>query len=704
MKRILSALLASLMLLGVAPAAIFAEGETSLTLSDSSHLLLDTEKGYVDKIDGTVTVADLKAEFASAITVKTGDAEKTDDKFVATDDTVSAGADSLKALIYGDVDRTGKINLSDVSGTMKHVARWNPDVNTDAADVDKSGAVNLLDASKLLKFIAGFEDISLGNVRLVFDNTKLNAPAEDKNLELFFSNLMDKTKQEDTKNSGYNSFKIKLAKNEAEGCHFIITAKENVEGLTAELSDFVHEYGEGTIVPRMNEIGYYGNALMINVLPKQNYDDSNFDYGNIPEVILPMSDSFEVEGGLAQHFTISVRTTKDTPAGMYKATLNIKNSAGEIVKTADVYLNVWDFTLPDAPYSASLFAGASFGNYGRKAYYDMMLEHDISSYTLPYEITDPEADAYMSDPRVTAFVIAGGVTGDNGELGTDMYGGSMNESPADTVANYNKVMSNPEWAKKGLFYYFDEPWGPHLDRIGPTYEYVTNLLGVDEIRNMAPLGGNDGYENEYCTNNMVDPVDYIDPYMNLWCPQSPAFHLWSEGGKWGLRKFYNKYGEFADRAKAFKEKGEEMWWYVCCSPEAPYANYFTWYQGVIVRLLSWQQFYNDVDGVLYYGIGVHWNQITKHKFEIYNGDGVLAFPGEKFGFEGPLESWRLLQIRDGIDDIDYLSMAEELVGNEAVIEVVKTVTSGMLKYTEDWQVLDAARDRIAKLILENQDK
>ena len=113
---------------------------------------------------------------------------------------------------------------------------------------------------------------------------------------------------------------------------------------------------------------------------------------------------------------------------------------------------------------------------------------------------------------------------------------------------------------------------------------------------------------------------------------------------------------------------------------------------------------NDVDGVLYYGIGVHWNKISKYKFEIYNGDGVLAFPGEFWGRVGPSPSWRLYQIRDGFDDFDYLRIAEQLVGRDAVMDVVKKVSSGMLKYTEDYKVLEACRDEIVDMILENQGK
>jgi len=296
----------------------------------------------------------------------------------------------------------------------------------------------------------------------------------------------------------------------------------------------------------------------------------------------------------------------------------------------------------------------------------------------------------MSDPRITAFVIAGM---------SDAYGAIMSETDENTIANYNKVMSNPEWAKKGLFYYTDEPWGEGLNRVRDAYLHVTEILGTTDIRNMTPFG-----HSWYDQAKGIDSVEFIKDYINVWCPTSEAYHRQAEGGRWSPRQVVKMYGEYYERAEAFRERGDELWWYVCCSPEAPYANYFTFYQGVINRVLSWQQYFNNVEGVLYYGTGVHWNEITKHKFNIYNGDGVLQFPGDKFGFDGvPLESWRLFQIRDGFDDFDYLNIAEEIVGRDAVMEVVRKVSSGITFYTEDWRVLDAARDEIVKLILDGQE-
>ena len=701
MKKILTLILTAAMLLS-ASVTVFAEDAAELALVAGSHLVLDRDSGYVDKIDGTITVAQLKSNFAGDISV----ADKADDAVVATDDVITAGADTLKALIYGDVDRNGKINLGDVSGMLKSIAKWDNDINTDAADVDKNEKINLADVSKMLKKLAKWDDISLGNVRMVFENKALTAEHEDSTLQLSFTNLMNKLGAKGNVHTGENAFKIKMARNENESCMALLWSDTNKEGMTAELSEFVSEFGDATMESDLEWIVFQPSlAVFTRVIGDNGYttDPQEVEINDFPEVVMDMADTFELKAERNQQFVITAKSTKETPAGMYTATLTIRDADGKEVKCATVYAYVWDFTVPDAPYSASLFGTASYGvNY--VDYYNHMLENNLSSYILPYEITSEEADAYMSDPRVTAFAIAGCTAGPNGEYGTAMYANIMSKTPEQTVANYNKVMSNPEWAKKGLFYYTDEPSGDALFVIRDTYNYVTELLGTTNIRNMTPLSCH-SYPDDDHKNKNIDVIEFMDPYINVWCPQAHAYHNLEDGGRWTPRYAYNKYGNYSERVKAFREKGEEIWWYVCVDPQIPYPNYFNLYQGVINRLLSWQQYMNNVDGSLYYATGNSWNSISKHQFVLKDyGDGCLQFPGEKWGRVGPQASWRLYQIRDGFDDFDYMKIAEELCGREAVMKSVNKVTWGMLKYTEDYKVLDAARDEIVKMILEAQAK
>ncbi|MBE6707782.1 MAG: DUF4091 domain-containing protein [Ruminococcaceae bacterium] len=700
MKKFLTLALTAAMLMQGAVSA-FAD-DVGFVLAEGSHLKV--ENGIVDMIDGTITVGELKAEFTGAVDV----AGKADDAAVCADDTVTAGGETAKAIIWGDASKDGKITLTDATRMLQSIAKWSVDISEIAGDVDRNDKLTLADVSKLLQKLAKWDNISLGNVRMVFENKANKIDGEDNTIKLFFTNMMEKNGRKDTAFNGNYSYKMTMGRNETESCQVLMTSETEREGLSASLSEFVYEYGEAVLESKLEWIKYYDHNLAYPIMTDEYKGNSNWlnregcvvwHDDEYPEIVLPMADTFELEAQKLQHMVISVTSTKDSPAGMYKAVLELKDEEGKVVKSVPVYAYVWDFTLPDAPYSASLFCtqweSGKDGKYSYKDYYDYMLDNNLSSYVLPYEIDEPEAEAYMSDPRVSAFVIAGTA---------EKYGAIMGESDEDTKKYFEIVQSNPEWAKKGLFYYTDEPWGEGLLEVKTTYEHLVDVLGTTEgIRNITPLAGNNTYVDKDHQNRGIDPVEYIKDYINVWCTSSAAFMDTLKGGYFTTRRSLSMYGEFRERAEAFRERGDEIWWYTCCGPEIPYTNLFTWYQGVVIRDLWWQQYMNDVNGFLYYGTGVHWNQISKYRFNIYNGDGVLMYPGEYFGCEGPCASWRLYQVRDAYDDFDYLRMAEEIVGRENVMKIVSKVTTGMLNYTEEFSDLEAARAELIQILV-NADK
>ncbi|MBE6707706.1 MAG: hypothetical protein E7578_00515 [Ruminococcaceae bacterium] len=76
--------------------------------------------------------------------------------------TVTTGSviPQLKPLAFpGDANGDGKINLTDVSMILKHIAKWSVTLDLDVADVNDDGKVNLTDASLILKFIAKWDVI-----------------------------------------------------------------------------------------------------------------------------------------------------------------------------------------------------------------------------------------------------------------------------------------------------------------------------------------------------------------------------------------------------------------------------------------------------------------------------------------------------------------------------------------------------------------
>ena len=167
---------------------------------------------------------------------------------------------------------------------------------------------------------------------------------------------------------------------------------------------------------------------------------------------------------------------------------------------------------------------------------------------------------------------------------------------------------------------------------------------------------------------------------------------------------YKKYGgNFDTRLEKFRDRGDKIWWYICCSPEVPYANFFGNYQGIVQRDVLWQQYLFNVDGILYW-MANEWNLCSRTRYDC--GAGILLFYNGLFRQEeeGPVGSTKLENVRDGIEDFQYMKMLEEEIGRDAVLEYVKEVTTEILEFTEDPDVLDSARESIAYRIMDELEK
>jgi hypothetical protein len=130
--------------------------------------------------------------------------------------------------------------------------------------------------------------------------------------------------------------------------------------------------------------------------------------------------------------------------------------------------------------------------------------------------------------------------------------------------------------------------------------------------------------------------------------------------------------------------------------------------GIALRVLAWGQYKMDVDRWFYWestyydnyqaGLGqTNVYQIAqtygsydrndeilgKTGWNYFNGDGVLLYPGtdhhfteENYGIKGPFASLRLKHWRRGIQDVDYLTMAEKIDPTrtaEIVNEIIPTI-------------------------------
>lgn len=508
---------------------------------------------------------------------------------------------------------------------------------------------------------------------------KINAPDEDSSVGFWFDHITEKVHQNVTASSGLNTYVIHMAGNSIEGCQFFLAPGAD-RSFTVSLSDFKNAAG---------------NTLKTAVL-KEHY--ANINGQMIPDGLPPVDGAVDVKGGKSQGFVIKVWADKNEPAGLYSATLNITDAAtGKIIKTANVYTYVYDFSLSDeTALRTAIGLGdwpivASYQNRGMevsdywglyKIYYDFLLENRLCAYTLPYRLDNPAVAEYLNNPRVTSFVI--------NKI-------SDNESQAHSI-----LSQNASWMKKGFYYYVDEPseMGKLNDLAGAGNRLSQTFPGYKQV-------------SPFFTNVTVgdkDQIEFMKDFVNIWCTKPFAFTPRDKAMIGGTQFMTtaaqdSKYGTFAERINALKAQGHELWLYVCWEPAQPYVNWLALGDGTEPIVSIWQCKMTDATGMLYWD-AAYWsddnpmNTLKPLIGATAHGDGILLYSGALVGIYEPISSIRLENIRNGIQDYQLLTMLEELVGEEAADEMVAMVTTDVITYTNDDDYLKAVRVMLLEKVAE----
>ncbi|MCQ2430064.1 MAG: hypothetical protein MJ192_07020, partial [Clostridia bacterium] len=374
------------------------------------------------------------------------------------------------------------------------------------------------------------------------------APDEDASVKLWFDHISEKVAQNCTESTGRNTYVMYMPGNAIEDCQFFL-APDKDRTFSLELTEF----GDGA-----------GHVLRTELFWERYY---NVDGTMIPDALPPMQGNITVKGGQSQGFVIKVWADTGAASGLYTAQLDVKDAeTGKHVKTASVYVYVWDFSLGDDTRMATAFGLGSNhikSTYDRagmtdmtgqllyKTYYDFMLENRVSCYTLPYNLTEPEVADYLSNPRVTSYGI------NWIHVGSEEY--------ANAILSFN-----PDWMKKGYFYLVDEPTnvtllnqikahGERLSTTFPTYRMLSPFFTNIDLDSM-------------------DEIEFLREYLGIWCTKVNAFTPREFAAVSGTRFMTTaaqdeKYGTFSERMAKEVADGDELWVYYCWEPEQPYCNW-----------------------------------------------------------------------------------------------------------------------------------
>ena len=160
-------------------------------------------------------------------------------------------------------------------------------------------------------------------------------------------------------------------------------------------------------------------------------------------------------------------------------------------------------------------------------------------------------------------------------------------------------------------------------------------------------------------------------------------------------------GDWNERLSAeLQAKGRKVWWYTCCGPDYPFANFGSHeHPPVEARvLLGWMTGLYRADGFLFWLVN-RWNRSVRplDETDTYldvdtsisnrrDGDAFFLYPGR----EHVLPSIRLANVRDGVEDGEVLKLLEnrDLVRADALR---RTLVRSLRDFSRDPSELRAAR-------------
>ncbi len=290
---------------------------------------------------------------------------------------------------------------------------------------------------------------------------KTAAPNEDTDIDLWFEHSTIKVHQEDTVSTGRDTYSIYMAKNEIQDTQVILySATAAKSGLTASVTDLTAMDGSGNTLSAELYYEYYINVTNLNtraIYGLKDGDDSIIREGMIPDAIAPIGNisagkgTFGLAAGKTQALLIRVKTELTSASGWYSGTFDLKNSNGDVIKTATFFTYVWNFEIPEkGTYQTSFYIDgpANDTDATYKAQYDYLLENRLLGMHLPGALNS--FNEYLSNPRVTAFAIA--------KHGS--YPSNTKMTNDEITAVYNDLSTRDDWEdvkSRAYFYTVDEP-------------------------------------------------------------------------------------------------------------------------------------------------------------------------------------------------------------------------------------------------------
>ena len=419
----------------------------------------------------------------------------------------------------------------------------------------------------------------------------------------------------------------------------------------------------------------------------------------------------KVAANAVQALWIEVYTGRARPAGVYEGTVTVR--ADGDTRALPVELSLYDFALPDEnsmdamvyyePDQPELYQGRNLD----PAYHRFAHRHRVE---LVHAYGEARVRGSLGRLNGTDFTVASGYEGPGEGRGNRIVPLTFYGPGKDFDERASAWRRADAWLSflkstlpdaRTFLYLPDEPYPQQ-------FPYVKQLA-----QNVRSNPGPGRALPTFLTKEIVpDLAGLID----IWCVPPQAFDI--------------------TKAAAERAKGARVWFYNGGRPNGPSPMIDA--PATEARAVAWAAFKHDADTYFFWH-GVHWrhngqkqgernqdvwaNPITfdnrgqPHKpvedQGYINGDGVLLYPGEEKlhpdedrGLAGPVGTVQLANLRRGLQDHQYLTIARRL-GLEPVVKkalqvVVPRVFSDAgvtVGFAETGETFEAARRELAEAIV-----
>ncbi len=430
-----------------------------------------------------------------------------------------------------------------------------------------------------------------------------------------------------------------------------------------------------------------------------------------PDPILDFLDGIEIKKGTVQSFWIRVRCPADQKAGEYEGALSVRGVTATdgkpFGKKLPFTVRVNGFEVPKA---SPLPLAVTFG--------------PMAHYTNTSNEAHAEAKRKAADPEGPVMLVKGRIP-EWGDFLADYYL-TMDSLYTRTNLHWEVLTKLRDEGRLGCFNlgywsYFkngknaEAEWrASTLPRLRRNYEKAKELGILDK----AYLYGCDEVNTNFFENIRTCVNILKKEFPGVPISTTAYDHEFGVGTRLDVMDWFTPLTPRFDKAKAEKSRaaGHQVWWYICCGPGGTWANGFTQFPPIDLRMLMGAQTVRmRPDGFLYYEISI-WNAerpisngpftdwVTR-SFMTLNGDGcwTAVGPGGK-----PLATLRLENFRDGLEDYAYaLLLEKKLAANpdapwaaeaKALLDVPKNVMNTMNDFNDDPAALYAWRNAMADLI------